>query len=187
MKLLFSFLLFISITASVYGQRDPVIENGESYKKDSVESVIDRLQTDNDYVLSYRKTYPNVVYPYYILTRKNDVLSAYSYSAGAEKLNKLDLSEDLLNLWWKAYTEFDIFKIRDERFNSVFCPDKYRLPESHTYEIALLSKGVMKKLSYSDPEYYHRVCGGMFARKNVIDCVSLITYVLNKYAEDAAK
>jgi hypothetical protein len=174
-------ILIVGFYTAVLAQNNPVIENGQPYNKASVRPFLGSLQSDNDYVLTFRiKTIFDQDPDYFVLTKKGDKLFTYIYSQNTQKLTDLPVKTDSLKtLLWKAYTEFDIFKIKNEKELSVFCPEKYKIFDSYTYEIVLLSKDRMKLLSYYDPEYYDRVCYGMPERQKIINCASLIKYVLS--------
>jgi len=180
MRIYLTILLFGFYTA-ILAQENPVIENGEPYNKTLVKPFLNSLQNDNDYVLTFRTiTAWNPESDYFVLTKKGTKLSAYNYSQKSQKLTNLTIKTDSLkSLLWRAYTEYDIFKIKNEKELSVFCPEKYEIFDSYTYEIILLTKQKMKKLSYYDPEYYDRVCFGLTERQKVINCASLINYVLS--------
>jgi hypothetical protein len=181
MKIYFTILL-LGFCTVILAQDKPVIENGEPFNVESVPPFLASLQKDNDYVLTFRTTSPRNPEPdYFVLTRKGTKLSSYLFDQNSQKLTNLPIKTDSLkNLLWKAYTEFDIFKIKDQKELSVFCPEKYEIFDSYTYEIILVSKERMKLLSFYDPEYYDRVCPGMDERQKVINCASLISYVLSR-------
>ena len=179
MRIYLSFLFSI-IFLPVHAQDNPVIENGKPYNKAFVKPFMQKLQERNQYVLSFRVTNPihsDTDVPYLVLTKQQTKLAAYYYHQKPDLLTPIVLSPDSLGLIWKAYTSNDLFKIKDEKDLSEFCPEKYDIFDSYTYEFILLSKKHMKQLSYYDPEYYERVCPGMDERQKVINCASYIGYM----------
>jgi len=181
MKIYLTIVLF-GLCTILRAQDNPVIENGESYNEEVIPTFLIPLQRANDYVMTFRTTNPlNPDPDYFVLTRKTGKLTAYIYSTGSRKLTSLTVKTDSLkNLLWKAYTEFDMFKIKDQKdIPPVFCPEKYEIVGSYSYEIIMVSKDRMKQLSYYDPEYYDRVCSGIAERQKIINTASLISYVLS--------
>jgi hypothetical protein len=175
-------MLLMSFCTIIMAQDNPVIENSEPYNVEAVPPFVSALQKTNDYVLTFRTTTPlNPDPDYFVLTKKAAKLTAYIFNQNSQKLNPLTIKTDSLkNLLWKAYTEFDMFKIKDQKdIPPVFCPEKYEIFGSFTYQILMVSKDRMKELSYYDPEYYDRVCSGIAERQKIINCASLINYVLS--------
>jgi len=180
-KIIFLTILLFGFYTVILAQDKPVIENGRAYNEELLPPFLASLHRDNDYVLTFRTTTPQNPEPdYFVLTKTANKLSAYIYNQNSQKLINLTIKTDSLKtLLWKAYTEFDIFKIKDQKdIPAVFCPEKYEIYGSYSYEIILLSKDRMKQLSYYDPEYYDRVCSGIAERQKMINCASLINYVL---------
>ena len=158
------------------------MEHGDNINAQSVEPFLHSLYSENDHVISFRVilTERDEKSDYFILTRKGGVLNAYSHSDATNTLQQLNLGNQSLDLIWRTVMQNNLFTIRDEKNIQNFCPEKYRIFNSFTYEFLILSKGKMKKLSYYDPEYYDNVCYGMTERKMVINVAAVVAYVLNK-------
>jgi hypothetical protein len=117
---------------------------------------------------------------YFVLTKKGDSLSAYNYLKTANRLELLHLSKESLELVWQTFIQNDIFNMQNEKDIPNFCPKKYHVYNSYTYEFVLFTKDTMKTLSYYDPEYYDNTCYGMAERKKIINSVAAITHVLSR-------
>jgi hypothetical protein len=179
--LLVCFLFFVS--NSLRGQEIVSIKNGENFRPQEVDSFLHSLHEQNDYVIAFRLRLTDSVNEQsdsFVLLRKRSVLTAYNYSAKSKKLVSLNLSGASLQLIWNTIIQNELFSIHNESDIPVFCAEKYRVFNSHTYEFILLNKGKMKKLSYYDPEYYDNACYGMAERKKIINSVAIITHVLRR-------
>ena len=117
---------------------------------------------------------------YFILARKGENLLAYNYLTATKTLEPLTLSTELLDLAWKTFIQNDLFTIQNEKDIPNFCLGKYQIYNSYRYEFVLLNKGIMKKLSYYDPEYYDNACYGMAERQKIINSVSVINYISSR-------
>ncbi len=158
------------------------MEHGENFNPQSVEPFLHPLYAENDHVISFRVklTERDERSDYFILTRRDSVLNAYRYFGATNNLQQLNPGSRSLDLIWRTFIQNNLFIIRDEKDIPNFCPEKYRIFNSFTYEFLILSKGKMKKLSYYDPDYYDNACYGMTERKMVIDAAAVIAYVLSK-------
>lgn len=175
------FLTFLSII--LYAQEPVLIKNGRSFEPDEVDSFLYDLNKQNDFVVSFCIKYKqdvNMESEYFVLARKDKNLSAYSYLEKSKKLLALDISGEALGLVWDTFIQNELFSMRNENDIPNFCAAKYKIYNSYSYEFVLLSKGIIKKLSYYDPEYYDSVCYGMTERSKIINCVAVISHVLNR-------
>lgn len=175
-------ILLLFIPGLLFGQEAISIQHGTDYDPALVSPVLHRLQQTNDYVISFRTRFTNKADEatnYFILTANEGKLSAYTYLANASKLQELDLPSASLELGWKTFVQNGLFEIRDEKEIPNFCPEKYHIYNSYTYEFIILSKGKMKRLSYYSPEYYDNACYGMEERKKIINSVSVVNYMVN--------
>ena len=167
--------------SKVWGQSPFRLENAKPYNKEMVSPFLRNLHDTNDYVVSFRVklTGKDEQSSYFILTKKSANLTAYRYSTG-EKLQKLDISLNDLDLIWKTFIQNDLLIIKDEKDVANFCAAKYAIFGSFSYEFEILSKDKMKKLSYYDPEYYDVACYGADERRKIINSVAAINYVTKK-------
>lgn len=175
-------LLFV-LSAFVFAQEDPAIENGKNYDVRQVSPFLHSLYEKNDIVIAFSVTYagrPDNGSDDFILTRKANNILVYTFNQRSGTLKQLNIPAESLDLIWKTFIQNDIFKMRDESDIANFCAEKYHIYNSYTYEFTLLSKGRMKKLSYYAPEYYDEACYGMPERQKIINCAAVITYVLFK-------
>lgn len=182
MRIYFVLLLFC-ISLPLLAQHVPLIENGEKAKPRNVDSFLGNLYTSNDYVISCRlrlTDQPDERSDYFILTRKNTDLVAYNYLDKIRQLKTIDLSKHSLELIWDTFVQNELFSMRNEKDIPDFCLSKYQIYNSHTYEFVIFSKGLLKRLSYYDPEYYDDVCYGMPERRKIINSASVINYILNQ-------
>ncbi len=179
-----SFGIFLLFVSTLLSAQDTIsIKNGESYKADRVNAFLHNLHSSNDFVISFRVKFTDKKderSDYFILTKKGENLSAYNYFQEINQLQPLQLASESLNLVWRTFTQNDIFTMQNEKDISVFCPDKYNVYNSYTYEFVLLTKDTVKTLSYYDPEYYDNVCYGMSERKKIINSVAVISHVLSR-------
>ncbi len=90
----------------------------------------------------------------------------------------MSLSKQSMELIWDTFVQNELFSLKNEKDIPNFCLGKYQIYNSHTYEFVILNKGVLKKLSYYDPEYYDNACYGMPERRKIINSASVINYVL---------
>jgi hypothetical protein len=172
--------LFFLFPSFLLGQEAGFIENGKDYNAALVQPFLYPLYEKSDYVISFRIRQgdkQDEKSDYFILTRKAGALTAYNYSVERDKTTPLPLSPTSLELVWKTFVQNELLLIRDEKDIPVFCPEKYQVYVSHTYEFMILSGGKMKKLSYYDPEYYDEACYGVDERKKIINCAAAIRYV----------
>jgi hypothetical protein len=175
----FFFLLFSCL---LYAQ-DISSENLEEFIPGKANKLIKSFYSENDHVIAFRVKLTDKQdeeSDYFILTKKEDKLIAYTYSMKTSTLKMLDLTIASLDLIWKTFLQNDLFKIRDEKDIQNFCPEKYRIYHSYTYEFIIFSMGQTKKISYYDPEYYDNACYGIAERRKVINSASVINYVINK-------
>lgn len=176
--IIFSFIFCSNLKA----QEAVLIKNAESFKSERVESFLHDLNNKNDYVIAFRLKLtdkPDERSDNFVLVRKDKKLAAYNYLTMPGKLKPLNLSVGSLQLVWDTFIQNDLLSMQDESEIPVFCLEKYRIYNSYTYEFVLLNNGKMKKLSYYDPEYYDNACYGMAERRKIINCVSVISHVLN--------
>lgn len=170
----FLFLLF-----SPYAFAQEEIENGKAYDPVHVNPLLNHLYQKNGLVIAFRTSISGRTEHdknYFILSRNGNKNIAYSFNQQRDSLINLNLTDDDLNLIWKTFIQNDLFKMKNEADNLNFCPEKYHIFNSFTYEFIILSKGQMKMLSYYDPEHYDQYCYGMPERKKIINCVSVINY-----------
>ncbi len=157
------------------------MESGPGFDAHFAEPFLDSLYAENDHVVCFQvKLWEQERSDYFILTRKDSILKAYTYASGSAKLQQLQKDRGSLGLIWKTFIQNDLFNIPDEKNIPNFCPEKYRIYNSFTYEFLIFSQGKMKKLSYYDPEYYDNACYGMSERKKVINSAAVVGYVINK-------
>jgi hypothetical protein len=171
------FLLLFS--SAVTAQKvDPIIKNGKAYDQEQVKPFLHSLHVQNDYVLAFRVVNPSLdeaLIPYLVLTKLQQKLAAYYFNPKTQKLSATNLSADSLTLLWNAYIKNGLLDMKDEKDVAIFCPEKYNIYNSYTYEITLISKDQLKRLSYYDPEYYDRICPGMEEREKIISFASFIS------------
>ncbi len=133
------------------------------------------LHEQNEYVIAFRVVLPSSLRgfksDYFILTRLGTYFQAYRYR---DELEKLSLTDQSLELLWKNLLQNELFVLKDEKELSNFCPKKYDVYHSYSYEFTLITKTRMKTLSYYYPEHYDEVCFGMSERKKIINAVSAI-------------
>ena len=180
-KLLLLFVL-VSFSGISKAQELLSIKNGQTFNPEKVDSFLRILQSQNDYVISFRVKLSDEVEEksdYFLMLMKDSTFSAYRYQAKSKNFEELNLTDEALHLVWDTFMQNDLFNIQDESEIPVFCLEKYRVYNSYTYEFVLLSKDKMKKLSYYDPEYYDNACYGMIERKKVINSVAVIAHVLS--------
>jgi hypothetical protein len=173
------FVLLFSLTAHAQSV-NPVIEHGRPYNQALVKPFLHSLHQQNDYVLAFRVVNPSqdeTASPYLILTKQQDKLAAYYFIPATQKAYPRELSADSLNLLWNAYLKNGLFEMKNEKEVPLFCPEKYNIYNSYTYEITLISKDKFKELSYYDPEYYDRICPGMIEREKIISFASFVSYM----------
>ncbi len=158
------------------------LKTGEPFKTEKVGSFLHDLYNKNDYVISFRVKLTEKVderSDYFVLVRKGRNLAAYNYLDVSGKLVSHNLTDKSLQLIWDTFIQNDLFSMENESDIPVFCLEKYRIYNSYTYEFVLLNQGRMKKLSYYDPEYYENACYGMAERRKIINCVAVISHILN--------
>lgn len=178
---LLSFLLLTGITA--WSQENIILENGQDYDPARVLPFMDSLHTGSDLVITFRVKVtdkPNERSDYFILSRSGSDFKACRYNTGPDKLQEISLPPGSYDFLWKTFIQNELFTIKDEKDISNFCPKKYQIFDSYTYEFIILSGGRMKKLSYYDPEYYDNACYGLAERMKIINSVSAINYVLDE-------
>ena len=179
-----SFGLFLFFVSSLLSAQDVIsIKNGESYKAERVNAFLHDLHSSNDYVISFRLKLTDRIderSDYFVLTKKGDDLSAYNYLKKTNRLEPLHLSKESLKLAWRTFIQNDLFTMQNEKDIPNFCPEKYNVYNSYTYEFVLLTKDTMKTLSYYDPEYYDNACYGMPERKKIINSVSVVSHILSR-------
>lgn len=159
------------------------LTDGQPYNPEKVPPFLQNLQSQNDFVISYRLKYSESskeLSDYFVLLGKGMNFKAYNYSTGSETLDQLNLSNEMMQLIWDTFIQNELFSLRNENEISVFCPEKYRIYNSYSYEFVFLSKGEVKVLSYYNPEYYDNWCYGMTERKKIINSVAVINYVLSQ-------
>lgn len=175
--------LFLFLSAPfLFAQEEITIKNGINYDPALVPPFLRTLHEQNDHVISFRVKLPSpsvIETDYFILTRLDNKIHAFSYSIKTNALAKMDLGEHSLELIWKTFVQNELFKISDEKDVANFCALKYHIYNSYTYEFTILSQDRMKILSYYNPEYYDEVCFGMAERRKVINSASVIQYVLS--------
>ena len=169
------FLAFIFFSHTVLAQNEIVIENGIDYNSVEMKPFLNTLHEQNEYVIAFRVVLPSSLQgfksDYCILTRIGTYFQAYRYR---DELEKLSLTDQSLELLWKNLLQNELFVLKDEKELSNFCPKKYAIYHSYSYEFTLISKTKMKTLSYYYPEHYDEVCFGMAERKKIINAVSAI-------------
>ncbi len=175
------FLLFFPIV--LLAQEAVEINNGEKYQPGSIYPFLEDLYKSNDYVISYRIRMTDKINErsdYFIMTRKNNILTAYQFLDQGQQLKAMNLPKKSLELVWDTFVQNELFSIQDEKDIPNFCLSKYQIYNSHTYEFVLVNKGTVKKLSYYDPEYYDNACYGMPERRKIINSASVINFVLTE-------
>lgn len=180
---IFLIILLFALGMSAWAQDNIVLENGQNYDASKVLPLIDSLYTGNDQLITFRikmTDKPDEKSDYFVLSRKGNTFKTFRYNNLTRKLQDLDLSREDYSLLWNTFIQNKLFGIKDEKDISIFCPKKYEIYGSYTYEFLILSNGKMKKLSYYDPEYYDNACYGTPERRLVINAVSAVKYVLNK-------
>jgi hypothetical protein len=169
------FLAFFFFSQLVLSQNKIEIENGIAYNAVEMKPFLNTLHEQNEYVIAFRVLLPSSSQApkpdYFILTRLGNNIQAFRYK---DELEKLRLSDQSLALLWKNLMQNELFAIKDEKELSNFCPKKYAVYHSYSYEFTLISKTRMKILSYYYPEHYDEVCFGMAERKKIINAVSAI-------------
>lgn len=158
------------------------IKEGKTYTPDEVDPFLQSLHKSNDFVISYRLRFTDKVTEksdYFILTKNDMTFTAFSYLEKNKQLKPINLAKKDLQLIWDTFVQNELFSMKNEKDIPNFCLEKYQIYNSHSYEFVLLNKGVMKRLSYYDPEYYDNACYGMSERKKIINSVSVINYVLH--------
>ncbi len=176
------FISLLFIPGLLFAQGAVVLENGKNYDPELVRPFLQGLRQTNDYVISFRTKLTDKKEEnsdYFILTNNDGKLSAYTYLRQASKLQQIDVPSTSLDLAWKTFVQNDLFGIRDEKDIPNFCPEKYQVYNSYTYEFVILSKGKVKQLSYYNPEYYDNACYGMDERKKIINSISVVNYIMN--------
>lgn len=177
----FLFLTFLIFSLSVLAQNEIVVENGVEYSSVSVKPFLHTLHEQNDYVIAFRVllplSSPGTKSDYFILTRLGKYFQAYRYM---DKIEKLNLTNRSLELLWKNLVQNELFAMKDEKELLNFCPKKYHVYNSYTYEFTLISKSRIKTLSYYNPEHYDETCFGMSERKMIINAVSAIDLIALK-------
>lgn len=177
-------MIFLSLVSLFLRAQDVIsVTNGKTYKPDEAAIFLQSLYKLNDFVISYRLRFPHKITEkseYFILTKTGSDLAGYNYLDERPQLNPLSLSKQSLQLIWDTFAQNELFFIRNEKDIPNFCPEKYQIYNSHTYEFVLYNKGEMKTLTYYDPEYYDNACYGMSERTKIINSVAVINYVLNQ-------
>ena len=177
----FLFLTFLFFSLSVLAQNEIEVENGVEYSSVSVKPFLHTLHEQNDYVIAFRVQLPlssqGTKSGYFILTRLGKYFQAFSYKG---ELEKLSLSDRSLELIWKNLVQNELFAMKDEKELFNFCPKKYHVYNSYSYEFTLISKSRIKTLSYYNPEHYDEACFGMSERKMIINAVSAIDLIALK-------
>jgi hypothetical protein len=175
------FLAFCFFSQPVLAQNRIEIENGKAYNAVDMKPFLNTLHEQNEYVIAFRVVLPSTSQglksDYFILTRLGNNVQAFRYK---DELKKLSLSDQLLELLWKNLIQNQLFTMKDEKELSNFCPKKYAIYHSYSYEFTLISKTRMKTLSYYYPEHYDEVCFGMAERKKIINTVSAIDLLVLK-------
>jgi hypothetical protein len=167
-------IIFIFFSRVSQAQIELPIENGLEYNSVLVKPFLDSLHKQNDYVIAFRVVLPASQESnpkYFVLTSIANHFQAFSY---AGKIEKLSLPNQSLELIWENLVQNELFSMKDERELSNFCPKKYHVYNSYSYEFTLISKNKLKTLSYYCPEHYDEVCFGMPERKKIINSVSVI-------------
>lgn len=169
------FLALIFFSHTVHAQNELAIENGIAYNAVEIKPFLNTLHEQNEYVIAFRVVLPSSLQgskpDYFILTRLGNNIQAFRYK---DELEKLSLSDQSLAVLWKNLVQNELFTLKDEKELSNFCPKKYAIYHSYSYEFTLISKTRMKTLSYYYPEHYDEVCFGMAERKKIINVVSAI-------------
>ena len=175
------FLAFLFFSLNAQAQNGITIENGLAYNSVEIKPFLQTLHEQNDDVIAFRvvlpSSYQGFKSEYFILTRIGTIFQAYRYKDDIEKLNLTDHSLELL---WKNLLQNELFVMKDEKELSNFCPKKYDVYHSYSYEFTLISKTRMKTLSYYYPEHYDEVCFGMPERKKIMNAVSAIDLIALK-------
>lgn len=181
MKSISTIFLFL-FSCSLYGQKIS-LESGEEFIPGKANKLIKSLYSENDHVITFRVKLTgkqDEESDYFILAKNQDKLHAYNYFMRTSALKELDLTAVSLDLIWKTFIQNDLFSISDEKDIQNYCPEKYRIYNSYTYEFIIFSMGQTKKISYYDPEYYDNACYGIAERRKVINSASVIDFVINK-------
>ena len=177
----FLFLTFFFFSLSVLAQNEISVKNGVEYSSVSLKPFLHTLHEQNDYVIAFRVVLPvssqGFKSDYFILTRLGKYFQAFRYNGKIEKLNLTDRSLELL---WKTLVQNELFTMKDEKELFNFCPKKYHVYNSYSYEFTLISKSRIKTLSYYYPEHYDEACFGMPERKMIINAVSAIDLIALK-------
>jgi hypothetical protein len=176
------FVFFYLIPVLLFAQDSVRLANGRDYDPDEIKPFLQKLRADNEYVISFRTRLTDRQSEdsdYFILTQNQGKLQAYTFLKQSVELRKLTLSTVSLQLAWKTFMQNELFAIRDEKDIPNFCPEKYQIYNSYTYEFIILSPLKMKRLSYYSPEYYDTACYGMEERKKIINSVSVVNYIMN--------
>ncbi|MEJ7694957.1 hypothetical protein [Daejeonella sp.] len=175
-----AFILLFLIHFPLYAQEPdrPVYRQDHSTR--AVPPFLSSLYKKSDEIVSFRVKFADSDErsDYFILTKKGNSLLAYNYFNKEQELTPANLSKERLRLVWNTFLQNELFSVQDEKDIPNFCPAKYQIYNSHTYEFVLLTKGTMKRLSYYDPEYYDNACYGMPERRKIINSASVINYVL---------
>lgn len=167
-------IAFLFFSPALFAQNDIPILNGEEYNAVKVKPFMHTLHEQNDYVIVFRVVLPSSQgskSDYFILTRLGQIFQGFKYTGG---LKKLSLPDQSLELIWKNLVQNEIFSMKDEKELPNFCPKKYHVYHSYSYEFTLISKNRIKTLSYYYPEHYDEACFGMPERKKIINSVSVI-------------
>ena len=175
------FIAFLFSSFNLLAQDEIAIENSWEYNSFEIQPFLNTLHEQNDYVIAFRVVLPlssqGFKSDYFILTRLGKYFKAFRYSGKIEKLNLTDQSLELL---WKNLVQNELFAMKDEKELFNFCPKKYHVYNSYSYEFTLISKSRVKTLSYYYPEHYDEVCFGMPERKKIINAVSAIDLIALK-------
>lgn len=167
-------ITFLFFSPALFAQNEIPILNGEEYNAVEVKPFLHTLHEQNDYVIAFRVVLPSSQgskSDYFILTRLGQIFQGFKYTGEVKKLNLPDQSLELI---WKNLVQNEIFSMKDEKELSNFCPKKYQVYHSYSYEFTLISKNRIKTLSYYYPEHYDEACFGMPERKKIINAVSVI-------------
>ncbi|WP_090706202.1 hypothetical protein [Daejeonella rubra] len=167
-------IAFFFFSPALFAQNEIPIENGEEYNAIKVKPFLDTLHKQNDYVIAFRVVLPSSRGSkpnYFILTHRGQSFQGFKYTG---ELEKLILPDQSLELIWKNLVQNELFSMKDEKELSNFCPKKYHVYNSYSYEFTLISKSRIKTLSYYYPEHYDEACFGMPERKKIINSVSVI-------------
>ena len=171
------FITFLFTSFNLLAQNILAVENGIEYNSAVVKPFLHTLHEQNDYVIAFRVVFPSsqkLNSDYFILTRIGQIYQAFRYIDGIEKLS---LPDQKLELIWKNLVQNDLFSMKDEIGLSNFCPKKYHVYNSYSYEFTLISKDKVKTLSYYYPEHYDEACFGMSESKMIINAVCPIDLI----------